>query len=97
MPEIGKDADVDFRWNSWNVDHLAEHGVQPEEAQWVVEHATRPFPENRGSGKWAVWGKTSGGRYLQVIYIFDPPDTIYVIHARPLTPTEKRRLRRRKR
>jgi hypothetical protein len=32
---------------------------------------------------------------LQVVYIFDPPGVIYVIHARPLTESEKRRLRQR--
>ena len=22
-----------FRWNEWNVDHIVEHGVSPEEAE----------------------------------------------------------------
>ena len=35
------------------------------------------------------------GTYLQVIYVFSPPGVTYVIHARPLTDPEKRRLRRR--
>jgi hypothetical protein len=31
-----------------------------------------------------------GGRFIQVIYIVDPDGTLYIIHARPLTPNEKR-------
>jgi hypothetical protein len=34
---------------------------------------------------------------MQVIFVLDPDDTIFVIHARPLTDWEKRRYRRRKR
>jgi uncharacterized DUF497 family protein len=88
---------VEFRWNEWNVDHIAEHGVDPEQAEYVVKHASRPYPEYRGDDKWVVLGQTTNGWYLQVIYILDPDDTIYVIHARPLTDKEKRRLRRRTR
>jgi hypothetical protein len=32
---------------------------------------------------------------LQVIFVMDDDETIYVIHARPLTEREKRRHRRR--
>ena len=84
-----------FRWNDWNVDHIAEHGVSPEEAEWVAEHARRPYPEARADGKRFVIGRGYGGRWLQVIYIYDPEDVVYVIHARPLKDHEKRRVRRR--
>lgn len=84
----------DFRWNQWNVQHIASHGVEPQEAQYVVEHPARGFPRNEGDGKYRVWGRTSHGRYLQVIYIFSPRDTVYIIHSRDLTVLEKRRLRR---
>ena len=86
-----------FRWNEWNVDHVAEHGVSPEEAEWVVEHARRPYPELQEESKWRVAGRGHGDRWLQVIFVFDPDDedTAYVIHARPLTEREKKRERRR--
>ena len=41
-----------FRWNDWNIEHIAEHGVSPEEAEWVVDHARRPYPELREENKW---------------------------------------------
>ncbi len=87
---------MEFRWNDWNGEHIAEHGVSPEEAEEVVRAAKPPFPEYRGDGKYAVWGQTGDGRFLQVIYIVDPDPCLYVIHARPLDDQEKRRLRRRR-
>ena len=84
----------DFRWNQWNQDHMACHGVEPEEAEHVVEHPARGFPRYDGEGKYRALGQTDAGRYLQVVYIFSPAGVIYVIHARGLTGPEKRRLRR---
>ena len=86
---------MQFRWNEWNLDHVAEHGVSPEEAEWVVKHAGPPYPERRDEDKWRVAGRGRGGRWLQVVFVFDPDDTVYVIHARPLRDHEKRRARRR--
>lgn len=87
----------EFRWNDWNVDHIARHGVTPNEAEEVVNRARRPWPRVMGDGRFIVLGQTDDGRYLQVAYVFDPDDTVFVIHARPLTNREKRRYRRRNR
>ncbi len=86
-----------IRWNADNVDHLAVHGVLPEEAEDVLRHAQPPYPRAIGGGKLVVWGQTEGGTYLQVIFIFSPPGVVYVIHARPLTDRDKKRLRRQRR
>ena len=86
---------MQFRWNDCNIDHIAVHGVSPEEAELVVEHARRPYPQAREDEKRFVIGQGYGGRWLQVIYIYDPEDVVYVIHARPLTDREKSRARRR--
>ena len=86
-----------FRWNQWNAEHIAEHGITPAEAEYVVRHAVAPYPKYLGRGKRSVLGSTAVGDLIQVIFILDPDDTIYVIHARPLTKREKRRYRRRKR
>jgi uncharacterized DUF497 family protein len=87
----------EFRWNGWNVDHIAEHGVRPHEAQQVVNSARPPFPRYMGDGKYGVWGQTESGRYLQVIFIFSSPGVVFVVHARPLNDGEKRGLRKRRR
>jgi uncharacterized DUF497 family protein len=88
---------MQFRWNDWNRDHIAGHGVEPEEAEMVVRHARPPFPQRIEDGKWIVKGRGNGERFLQVIFVLDPDDTVFVIHARPLTDREKKQLRRRRR
>lgn len=86
---------MEFRWNDWNIDHIAEHGVSPDEAELVVSEARRPFPRMMEDDKWLVWGRGRGGRFLQVIFVLDDEESVYVIHARPLTDREKRKFRRR--
>jgi uncharacterized DUF497 family protein len=85
----------EFRWNFRNVDHIGEHGVTRTEAEFIVKHPARGFPRREADRKFRVWGRTIDGRCLQVVYVFDPPGVIYIIHARPLTDGEKRRLRQR--
>jgi hypothetical protein len=87
----------EFRWNEWNLDKVAKHGVTPFAAEYVVNHARNPFPERGGDGKWRVWGQTSSGEYLQVVYLLDNDGGVFIVHARPLEEIEKRRLRRRRR
>ncbi len=87
---------MNFRWSARNIEHIGNHGVSWEEAEIVVRGARSPFPRRIENDKWLVWGHGQGGRFLQVIFILDPDDCVYVIHARPLTEQEKRRLRRRK-
>ena len=84
-----------FRWNEWNLNHATQHGVLPEEAQAVVQSARPPFPEQIGKDKLLVMGRGTGGRFVQVIYVLDNDGTAYIIHARPLTDRQKRRLGRR--
>ncbi len=87
---------MQFRWIEWNCEHLDEHGIDPNEAELVVRAARQPYPIQQAEEKWLVRGPGRGGRLLQVIYVFDPDDTVFVIHARPLTKQEKRRYRRRR-
>ena len=76
------------------IEHIAKHGVLPEEAESVVRQARRPFPRKIEDDKWFIWGRGEGDRFLQVIHLLDDDGTVYVIHARPLDEKEKRRLRR---
>lgn len=34
---------MQFRWIEWNITKVEGHGVRPEEAEYVVEHAKRPI------------------------------------------------------
>ena len=73
---------MDFRWNQWNVEHIAEHGVSPEEAEHVIRFAGRPYPRRHKKDSWIVRGRGNGNRRLQVIFIIED-DVHYVIHAMP--------------
>ena len=85
-----------YRWNEWNIEHIADHGISPREAEYVIDHAARPWPEDTGEDRYRVLGIGPDGTYLHVVFIYSPPGVVYVIHARPMTETEKRRYRRRK-
>jgi uncharacterized DUF497 family protein len=85
-----------FRWIDWNEEKVTRHGVTPEEVEHVVNHARRPFPEQHGE-KLFVAGPTAAGRWLQVIFVLDDSETAFVIHARPLNETERKRFRKRSR
>lgn len=70
------------------------HGVSPEEVEAIVCAARAPFPREIADEKVLVRGQLNSGAYLQVIFVLDPDDTLYVIHARPLNESEKRKFRR---
>jgi len=86
----------EFRWNEWNLEHATRHGISAEEAESIVNSTRAPFPEQIGDEKLLVMGRGKGGRFVQVIYVLDEDGTVYVIHARPLTESQKKRLRRRR-
>jgi uncharacterized DUF497 family protein len=61
-----------FSWDDRNREHVAKHGVSPEQAEEVTRNAESPFPETIEDDKFVVWGATDAGRYLQVIYVLRP-------------------------
>ena len=79
-----------FRWIEWNVEKMRKHGVSVAEAESVVRNARRPFPQKTGDDKWLVVGRGQGDRVLQVIYLLDSNDTIFIIHAMPLITRRRR-------
>lgn len=85
---------MQFRWIEWNLAKAASHGVTRPDVEHVVEHARPPYPRYRADGRLLVWGRAASGQILQVVFLLDPDDTVFVIHARPLTDREKQRWRR---
>ena len=85
---------AEFRWIDWNTEHTTIHGVSIEEAERVVRNAKSP--EYLGNGKYRVYGRGNGQRMIHVIFIMDDDETIYIIHARPVTGAKKKRRMRRK-
>jgi hypothetical protein len=69
---------VIFQWDEDNVGHIAEHGIGPDETEYVVEHASPPFPRAAGDGKFIVWGRTQDGSQLQVGFVYLPDERVEI-------------------
>ena len=52
----------EFRWIRWNIGKCLRHGVDPGDAEHVVNHARRPFPQLIDEDKRLVWGQAEVGR-----------------------------------
>ena len=76
--------------------HIYRHGVTEEEVEQVLRASGGDIQGSRGSRM--KLGRTSAGRYLQVIYSPDEePESVFVITAYELTGKAKRAYRRRRR
>ena len=65
--------------------HILSHGVDETEVEDVLESPSEDRPGREGSR--VALGRTSGGRYVRVIYVPDrAPDQIFVITAYELSP-----------
>ena len=84
----------DFRWIDWNVEKVEGHGLSVADVERVVNQARRPYPKPIGNEKWLVVGPLPGGRVIQVIYLVDEDEKLFVIHARALSNRERKRHRR---
>jgi uncharacterized DUF497 family protein len=86
----------EFVWPQDRIDHIARHGVTPEE----VEQACFGSPlvqraiSQGGNPVYYILGQTDEGRYLFSVVIQFPDGKGYPITARPMTDKEKRRYRR---
>ena len=63
-----------------NVQHCAEHGVTPDEVEEVLDNPT-DHDVSRSSGKPVVFGDTSAGRHLMVVYELVDDGVVYPITA----------------
>lgn len=66
-----------------NVEHLAEHGITPEEAEEVLFDPDSETTVSRSTGANITFGETRDGRYLAVVWehILDDPRTLRPITA----------------
>ena len=75
----------DFVWTDEIVEHLAEHGVTPEDFEAVVSHP-ESRDKSRATKRPCCFGETPDGRYLYCVYEFLDDATIV-----PVTAYEVRR------
>lgn len=60
-------AYYDFFWTDEIIEHLAGHGVSPEDFERIVCHS-KVRGHSRSSDDPAAWGYTDDGRYVITIY-----------------------------
>ncbi len=74
-----------IRWNDWNIDHCAKHGLSRAEVEYVIRHPEARYPRRMGR-KYLIRGRLPGGQRAQVIAVKDPTDwlQVYPIHAMPI-------------
>jgi len=63
-----------------NVQHCAEHGVTKEEVEEVLQNA-KDADVSRSSHRPVVFGDTSAGRHLMVVYEKVDSETVYPVTA----------------
>jgi uncharacterized DUF497 family protein len=78
----------DIVWNyepGGNVEHIAEHGLTPEDVEWVI---CNPLEKktSRSSGRPVAVGYTSDGRLVLVAYEEIDEITVYPVTAYELSP-----------
>ena len=67
-------------WTDGNLEHLAEHGITPEEAEQVLRDPARE-EVSRSSGRPIAMGYTSDGRWIMVVYERVDAIAVYPITA----------------
>lgn len=73
----------DFLWchePDGNFEHIAEHGISPDEVEWVVQNPLR-VGLSRSSRRPVALGHTPEGRLLLVVYEQIDDVTIYPVTA----------------
>ncbi len=83
----------DLLWDEWNEEHIARHGVDPEEVEEVA--ANRPHVVRSRKGRYRLIGQTDAGRFLTVFVAPHGTAGYYVLTARDTTSSERQAFRRR--
>lgn len=88
---------MDFVWDEANIDHIARHKIESEEAEEAATDPQRvPAPAYRtanGERRQVVSGKTDDGRLLTVV-LTRRTDGFRVVTAREASPSERSAYRR---
>lgn len=77
-----------FEWNEANIEHIARHGVTPEEVEEACDN--RPLILKGRSGTYLIYSQSDAGRFILTIANYRGNGTIRVITARDMTENEKK-------
>lgn len=84
-----------FWWDEFNIEPIADHGVEPYEVEEVLDDDA--LIVRAGRDRYAAYGQSDSGRYLLVVFAKKSDQRIRVITARDLTDAEKKSLKQRRR
>ncbi len=83
-------------WSQESEDHIARHGVMPNEVEEVFYG--RPRLTVRGRGETTeVYGQTYAGRYMQIVYRIGLTNDVDIVTARQMTTNEQQIFRQKSR
>ena len=84
-----------FIWPEERIEHIARHGVTPDEVEEVCfgKALVRRAKSEGESPVYYVQGQTDAGRYLFCVVIRLPDGRGFPVTARDMTDREKRRFR----
>jgi uncharacterized DUF497 family protein len=82
-----------------NIQHIADHGVTVEEAEEIVRDCYGAAVANRSSGRPTVFGWTSTGKHLAVVFevVDEGLPQVYVVTAFEAPPPAKPKRGRKRR
>lgn len=81
-------------WDSWNIDHIARHGINQEEVTEICQRD--PMVSKTYQQRLRAVGPTANGKILTVILAPKGDDTYYPVTARPASRKERRRYKERR-
>jgi uncharacterized protein len=86
---------VEFDWDDANIEHIAEHNLEPQEVEEAFYHRNIPAPAYNvpSEKRLGLIGATDAGRIHYVVYT-KRAGKIRVVTARDAKASEKRRYRK---
>lgn len=85
---------LELAWDDENIDHIARHGVEPDEVYQVIE-SERFFMTRLRGRRYMILGQTDTGRYLFIIVDREWNSEFSVVTARTADSDERRMYHRR--
>ena len=85
-----------IRWTPESIEHIALHGIMPDEVEEVCFNETdSPFVRSGKEKLHYVFGKTESGRFLFIVVKFIRPGEVKLITAREMNAWERNYYKRR--
>lgn len=84
----------DFEWDDNNVEHIAKHGVSPDEIEEVAFDDDPWIRKGRNDRRYML-GYTIAGRYLFVVYVLKSKDIARVITSMDMDEKTRKLYKRR--